>query len=99
MVDIDDSDGTVAAVISHHGDALDDTGVVDQNVDVADFLVICLTVHGRVLVGNIATIAIGSTASLFVSGQTFINSSCLISLKTMVAPQFAIAVAIAKPMP
>ena len=61
-----------------HGNALDDTGVVDQNVDVADFLGDLLD-HGvdGVLVGNIADIAMGSDASLFVSGQTFINQFLL----------------------
>ena len=56
----------------------DDTGVVDQNVDVADFLGDLLD-HGvdGVLVGNIADIAMGSDASLFVSGQTFINQFLL----------------------
>ena len=77
QVNIDDLTELSSAHFGH-GDALDDTGVVDQNVDVADFLGDLLD-HGvdGVLVGNIADIAMGSDASLFVSGQTFINQFLL----------------------
>ena len=58
QVNIDDLTELSSAHLGH-GDALDDTGVVDQNVDVADFLG-DLCHHGvdGVLIGNVADVAV-----------------------------------------
>ena len=61
-----------------HGDALDDAGVVDQDVDMAHFLRDLLdeSVDG-VLVGDVADIAVGVDAGLFVGGQALVHQLLL----------------------
>ena len=57
-----------------HGDALDDAGVVDQDVDYADFLlypgheVLYLS-----LVGHVADVAVGLDAQLGVGGESLLH--------------------------
>ena len=61
-----------------HGNTLDDTGVVNQDVDHADFLL-----NGGnqridgILIGNVAHITVGFDASLFVSGDSLVHQLLL----------------------
>ena len=61
-----------------HRDALDDAGVVDQHVDVADFLGDLLDhLIDGVLVGDIADIAVGVDAGFLVGGQALVHQLLL----------------------
>src|SRR5699024_8083088 len=61
-----------------HGDALDDTGVVVQDVEYAHFLGHFLDqgVHG-VIIGDVADVAVGVDAGLFVGGQALVHQFLL----------------------
>ena len=61
-----------------HRDALDDAGVVDQHVDVTDFLGDLLDhLIDGVLVGDIADIAVGLNTGLLVGSQALIHQLLL----------------------
>ena len=61
-----------------HRDALDDAGVVDQHIDVADFLGNLLDhLIDGVLVGDVADIAVGVDAGFLVGGQALVHQLLL----------------------
>ena len=73
QVNVDDLTELSSAHLGHR-DTLDDTGVVDQNVDVTNFLGNLLDeCLDSVLVGDVADIAVGINAGLFVGGQALVD--------------------------
>ena len=73
QVNVDDL-AEIGGAHLQHRDALDDAGVVDQNIDDADFLTdLGDGLLHRFLVGHVADIAVRLDALLFVSGQTLVD--------------------------